>query len=94
MNIGPQPTTDGFDVYAFGETGTTLQGNIALSSAKYPFQPFIRYGDAFINKFRIHELPNDTLKGTVIIDTPGILSGAKQLERGYPFDKVICDLAE
>merc|ERR1719334_1634405 len=83
MNIGPQPTTEGFDVYSYAPVNNTLEGNLALASQRYPFDNLKRFPDEFKSRFKIHEIPNKALQGMIMIDSPGILSGAKNSLRNY-----------
>ena len=93
MNIGPQPSTEGFDVYAYSSTRSTLNGLLAIDSPHYPFKHLKKYSASFTNRFNIHEVDNKALKGLIYIDTPGILSGKKNFEREYNFFEVIEHLA-
>uniref|UniRef100_A0A0M3HII0 G domain-containing protein n=1 Tax=Ascaris lumbricoides TaxID=6252 RepID=A0A0M3HII0_ASCLU len=48
------------------------------------------FGDVFLNKLRATNFKADLLKHISIIDTPGILTGDKQVAaRGYDFSKII-----
>ena len=62
---------------------------------KKQFHPLSKFGGAFLNRFQCSSTKSDVLKGISILDTPGILSGAKQnTDRGYDFIGVLKWFAE
>jgi len=90
MRIGPEPTTDGFNVIMWAKDDRKIPGNAAVNDATKPFQPLGAFGNSFLNRFHVAETNNRVLENLTLIDTPGILSGAKQeIDRGYPFTKVL-----
>jgi len=93
MLIGPEPTTEGFDVYSYAENDNELVGELALSDARYPFDMLRSFPQSFKNRFRVQETRNESLKGLILIDSPGILSGSKNLNREYDITEVIKNLA-
>ena len=93
MLIGPEPTTEGFDVYSYAENDNELVGELALSDTRYPFDMLRSFPQSFKNRFRVQETRNESLKGLILIDSPGILSGSKNLNREYDITEVIKNLA-
>ncbi|EJW79078.1 hypothetical protein WUBG_10013 [Wuchereria bancrofti] len=89
-DIGPEPTTDIFAHVDYSEKTQTISGITLASDPNYQFQSLNIFGDVFLNKLRATRFNAPLLKYISIIDTPGILTGDKQVEnRGYDFAQVI-----
>ncbi|KAM3724398.1 EH domain-containing protein [Dirofilaria immitis] len=89
-DIGPEPTTDIFAHVDYSEKAQTIAGITLASDKTYQFQSLSIFGDVFMNKLRATRFNAPLLKHISIIDTPGILTGDKQVEnRGYDFAQVI-----
>ncbi|KAF1743787.1 hypothetical protein MXB_2629, partial [Myxobolus squamalis] len=95
LRIGPEPTTDQFVAVMHGTHPRAIPGNAAVADPQKPFRALSKFGNNFLKRFTVAELPNDLCKGLTMIDTPGVLSGEKQtLVRGYPFNEIIQTLGE
>ena len=95
MHIGPEPTTDGFAALMDGASTSASPGNAATADKRRPFRALAKFGSAFLNKFCVSELKCDLTEKLTVIDTPGILSGAKQtLGRNYDFAAIVKWFAE
>merc|ERR1719495_341141 len=58
--------------------------------ANMPWNTLTRFGQGFMNKFNVAEVPAPILESISFVDTPGILSGEKQrIGRNYKFEKVV-----
>jgi hypothetical protein len=93
--IGPEPTTDRFVAVMGANEDRVIPGNAAAVAAELPFTALSRFGTQFLNRFQVSQMVNQALDEFVLIDTPGILSGAKQtMDRGYDFTSVVAWFAE
>lgn len=73
-----------------GQADTLVPGNAAAVDVDRPFASLSRFGTSFLSKFQISELTSPLLDTLSFIDTPGVLSGAKQtIDRGYSFETVV-----
>lgn len=105
MRVGPEPTTDKFVVVcSTDETsiGTSqicldfnlaraevLPGHAAVVDISLPWSQLQIFGPTFLSRLEVVHVHPPIFRGITIIDTPGVLAGNKQLERGYDFEGVI-----
>ena len=90
IRIGPEPTTDRFMAIMHGTEERTTPGHAVAIQADKPFTALSRFGSAFLSKFEVAELDSPILRKMSIIDTPGVLAGAKQrIGRAYDFPTII-----
>ena len=94
MRIGPEPTTDGFMVLEHNEIDALIPGNALVVDPSKPYGGLSKFGVNFLNRFQGAGLDSEVLKHVTLVDTPGILSGAKQMARGYDFIGVLEWFAE
>ncbi|CAG8776450.1 7038_t:CDS:2, partial [Acaulospora morrowiae] len=94
-HIGVEPTTDKFVAVMNGVEERVIPGNAAAVNGQLPFQGLNNFGQSFLTRFQVSQIPSPVLENMSFIDTPGILAGDKQLvDRGYDFTAVIEWFAE
>lgn len=95
IRIGPEPTTDRFNCLMHGDTDKVIPGAALCSQADRPFRGLSPFGNNFLSKLEAVELDAPILRNITLVDTPGILSGAKQsVGRNYDYDAVMKWFAE
>ncbi|KAJ1863595.1 hypothetical protein LPJ78_003920 [Coemansia sp. RSA 989] len=93
-HVGIEPTTDRFVAIMNGPEPKVIPGHAAAVSGDLPFTGLSKFGTKFLSRFQVAQLNNPLLSNLTLIDTPGILSGSKQIQRGYDFISVINWFAE
>eukprot|EP01130_Rhizamoeba_saxonica_P002915 TRINITY_DN1283_c0_g3_i1.p1 TRINITY_DN1283_c0_g3~~TRINITY_DN1283_c0_g3_i1.p1 ORF type:complete len:514 (-),score=123.05 TRINITY_DN1283_c0_g3_i1:31-1572(-) len=88
QRVGPEPTTDRFVAVMHGKDERVIPGNALSVDSDKPFHALNKYGTGFLSKFEASVVNSKILENCIIVDTPGVLSGAKQLERSYDFVQV------
>ncbi|KAJ2873636.1 hypothetical protein GGH93_003075 [Coemansia aciculifera] len=88
-HVGIEPTTDRFVAIMNGPEPKVIPGHAAAVSGDLPFSGLTKFGTKFLSRFQVAQLNNPLLSNLTLIDTPGILSGSKQIQRGYDFTSVI-----
>eukprot|EP00804_Cyclotella_cryptica_P019369 CCRYP_018953-RA/>CCRYP_018953-RA protein AED:0.01 eAED:0.01 QI:142/1/1/1/0/0/2/98/696 len=96
QRIGPEPTTDRFVAIVKGESGDKVIPGAALcSQADRPFRGLSPFGNNFLSRFEGVEMDSPILNNITLVDTPGILSGQKQMiGRNYDYEQVMKWFAE
>ncbi|KAJ2590980.1 hypothetical protein H4R99_006919 [Coemansia sp. RSA 1722] len=93
-HVGIEPTTDRFVAIMNGPEPKVIPGHAAAVSGDLPFSGLTKFGTKYLSRFQVAQLNNPLLANLTLIDTPGILSGSKQIQRGYDFVSVINWFAE
>ncbi|KAJ2776248.1 hypothetical protein GGI15_004899 [Coemansia interrupta] len=93
-HVGIEPTTDRFVAIMNGPEPKVIPGHAAAVSGELPFSGLTKFGTKFLSRFQVAQMNNPLLSNLTLIDTPGILSGSKQIQRGYDFVSVINWFAE
>jgi EH domain-containing protein 1 len=94
MRVGPEPTTDRFTAVMYGDKDKVIPGAALCSQQGRPFTGLSPFGNNFLSRLEAAELNSPILKNVTLIDTPGILSGAKQRSRNYDYESVMKWFAE
>mmetsp|Transcript_32686 Transcript_32686/g.47978 ORF Transcript_32686/g.47978 Transcript_32686/m.47978 type:complete len:579 (+) Transcript_32686:100-1836(+) len=90
IRIGPEPTTDRFVAIMHGRDERIIPGNALVMQADKPFTALSKFGSGFLNRLECAQMESKLLQKLTIIDTPGVLAGAKQENnRNYEFTKVM-----
>ncbi|KAJ1724988.1 hypothetical protein LPJ53_000777 [Coemansia erecta] len=93
-HVGIEPTTDRFVAIMNGPEPKVIPGHAAAVSGELPFSGLTKFGTKYLSRFQVAQMNNPLLSNLTLIDTPGILSGSKQIQRGYDFVSVINWFAE
>ncbi|GKY91155.1 hypothetical protein MPSEU_000088300 [Mayamaea pseudoterrestris] len=94
IRVGPEPTTDRFTTVLWGHSDKIVPGAALCSQSDRPFTGLSPFGNNFLSRLEGVELNSPLLKNVTIVDTPGILSGAKQRGRNYDYENVMKWFAE
>jgi hypothetical protein len=94
IRVGPEPTTDRFTTVLWGHADKIIPGAALCSQTDRPFTGLGPFGNNFLSRLEGVELNSPLLKNVTIVDTPGILSGAKQRGRNYDYENVMKWFAE
>ena len=94
QRIGPEPTTDRFVACIGGPDDRVIPGNALCVSPDLPFRGLEKFGTGFLNHFEGSQLDSKVLQNITLCDSPGILAGKKQGQRGYDFKEVCAWFAE
>jgi len=94
IRVGPEPTTDRFTAILYGQDDKIIPGAALCSQNFRPFTGLNPFGNNFLSRMEGVELNSAILHNVTLIDTPGILSGAKQRNRSYDYDAVMRWFAE
>ncbi|XP_071749328.1 EH domain-containing protein 3 isoform X2 [Lepeophtheirus salmonis] len=90
IRIGPEPTTEKFNIIMKGSDERIIPGNALVMDPKMPFRSLESFGNSFLNRLQKSLAKSPILNSVSVVDTPGILSGQKQNnDRGYDFTKVL-----
>ena len=71
------------------QRATHVAGNALTSQPDTPFHSLKKFGTNFLNRFEASALPAPILKRVTLVDSPGVLSGEKQRDRGYDYNGVV-----
>lgn len=84
--IGPEPTSEHFQVVMAGREECLIKGRALSVVDDLPYTGTVKFGEAFLDHFEGSVCPSLLLDHITFIDTPGILAGqAQSVDRGYPF---------
>jgi len=70
-----------------GEVDDMISGKVLTENPSLPFKETERFA-GLAGKFQASRCPAPILRSLTLIDTPGVLSGEKQLAREYDFRAV------
>lgn len=93
-HIGVEPTTDKFTYVSYGKEEIITPGEIVSVDSEKGFEGLTQFGNGFLHSFRESRVDSEVLNNFAILDTPGVLSGEKQNNRDYDFEKVIAWFAD
>lgn len=71
-----------------------LPGHAAVVDPSLPWSQLEAFGPNFLSRFEVVHVNSAVFRGITLIDSPGVLAGNKQWERGYDFEGVIRWFAE
>mmetsp|Transcript_6348 Transcript_6348/g.10527 ORF Transcript_6348/g.10527 Transcript_6348/m.10527 type:complete len:515 (-) Transcript_6348:42-1586(-) len=94
IRVGPEPTTDRFTAVLWGRSDKIIPGAALCSQAHRPFAGLNPFGNNFLSRMEGSECDAAILQNITLIDTPGILSGQKQISRNYDYESVLKWFAE
>ena len=81
QRIGPEPTTDRFTCIMQNTDGTerVVPGAALAAQADRPFRGLSPFGNNFLSRLEGVEMAAPVLQNITLVDTPGVLSGEKQV---------------
>jgi len=93
-HIGVEPTTDKFTYVTYGKEEVITPGEIVSVDSEKGFDGLKQFGNGFLRSFRESTVDSEVLNSFAVLDTPGVLSGEKQNNRDYDFEKVVAWFAD
>ena len=94
QDVGLAPTDDGFTILVYGETEEDFCGTAALAHLPAEFTELGLFGENFLQHLRIKVRNRPLLKSVTLVDSPGMIDSAEDVDRSYNFKGVVGVLAK
>lgn len=94
QRTGIAPIDDGFTIITHGEEPLTRDGTTVVTNPDLPFGDLARFGPQLTSHLKLVQRPFPTLEGLALVDSPGMIDAAGDVERGYDFPGVVRWFAE
>jgi GTPase SAR1 family protein len=95
QRTGIAPVDDGFTIITHGPEPLDKDGAAVITNPQFSWSDLQQFGQTLVSHLRLRQLPNETLKGLALIDSPGMIDAADAtVDRGYDFSGVVRWFAE
>lgn len=94
QRTGIAPIDDGFTIISHGPEPLVRDGTTVVTNPDLPFGDLARFGPQLTSHLKLVQRPAPALSGLALVDSPGMIDAAGDVDRGYDFPGVVRWFAE